>query len=196
MVFALTTGHEIGLVAAGAVFIGYSLVSALVLPRRYPDFPGRFRTQYFALTALLFLAMIGAVLVFAKEKPAASDGVAPPTAPAKPTSLADSIGDPVEGKAIFVRNTCETCHVFKAGGFTKPQSTETLGPDLDNLVAYARKAHYQLSYFIRAAIISPPAPYLPPGTSTTLMPTDYGHAMSPTDINNVIAFLVQGLQKK
>lgn len=195
MVFALTTGHEIGLVAAGAVFIGYSLVCALVLPRRYPDFPGRFRTQYFALTAVLFLAMIGAVLLFAKEK-AVSDGVAPPTAPAKPTSEADSIGDPVEGKAIFVRNTCETCHVFKAGGFTKPQSTETLGPDLDNLVAYAKKAHYQLSYFIRAAIISPPAPYVPPGTSTTLMPTDYGHEMSATDINNVIAFLVQGLQTK
>jgi mono/diheme cytochrome c family protein len=197
MVFALTTGHKLGLVAAAAVFIAYSLVSAVVLPRRFPDFPGRYRTQYLALTVVVFLAMIGAVLAFAKEqKTATTTGVTPPTASTTPTSVADSIGDPVAGKAIFIRETCQTCHVFKAAGFTNPESKATLGPGLDNLVAYAKKAHYQLAYFIRAAIVAPPAPYVPPGYPTTLMSTDYGHEMSGEDINNVIAFLVQGLQTK
>jgi cytochrome c551/c552 len=197
MVLALTTGHKIGLVAVAVVFIAYSLVSALVLPRRYPDFPGRFRRQYFALTALVFLTMIGAVLVFGKEQKTASpaSGAATPGSPPATTGIA-AIGDPVAGKAIFVRETCETCHVFKAAGFTKPESTATLGPPLDDLASYAKKAHYQLSYFIRAAIIAPPAPYVPPGYSTTLMSTDYGHEMSATDINNVIAFIIQGIQTK
>jgi len=197
MIFALTTGHKIGLVATGVVFIAYSLLSALVLPRRYPNFPGRYRMQYIALSVVMFAGMIAAVLVFGKEQKAAPY-VTPPTAPTTtgaPNS-ATAIGDPVAGKAIFIRETCQTCHVFKAAGFTNPESKATLGPDLDNLVAYAKKAHYQLAYFIRAAIVAPPAPYVPPGYPTTLMSTDYGHEMSGEDINNVIAFLVQGLQTK
>jgi mono/diheme cytochrome c family protein len=196
MVFALTTGNKIGLVAVAVLFIAYSLVSALVFPRRYPNFPGRFRTQYFALTAIVFLAMIGAVVVFGKEQKtgATASGVTPGSTTTPSGVLA--IGDPVAGKAVFVRETCQTCHVFKAAGFTKPESTATLGPDLDNLVAYAKKAHYQLSYFIRAAIVAPPAPYVPPGYPTSLMSTDYGHEMSASDINNVIAFLILGLQTK
>ncbi len=196
MVLVLTTGHKIGLVAAAALFIAYSLVSALVLPRRYPGFPGRFRTAYVAVSAVLFVAMIGAVLVFGKAKSTATAvSIAPGLAPTTSTSAALAIGDPVAGKAIFVRETCETCHVFKAGGFTKPRSTATLGPDLDNLVAYAKKANYQLEYFIRTAILSPPGPYVPPGYPTSLMGTDYGHEMSGSDINNVIAFLIDGLEK-
>ena len=113
-----------------------------------------------------------------------------------PASSVASIGDPVAGKAVFVRETCQTCHVFKAAGFTKPESTSTLGPPLDDLASYAKKAHYELSYFIRASIVAPPAPYVPPGYPTTLMSTDYGHEMSAVDINNVIAFLIQGIQKK
>jgi mono/diheme cytochrome c family protein len=194
MVLALTTGHKIGLVAVAGVFIAYSLVCALVLPRRYPNFPGRFRTQYFALTALVFLAMIAAVLVFGKEQKAGASAATTPGS-TTPASAVAAIGDPVAGKAVFVRETCQTCHVFKAAGFTKPESTATLGPDLDNLAVYARKVHYQLSYFIRASIVVPPAPYVPPGYPTTLMPTDYGHEMSASDINNVIAFLIQGQTK-
>jgi cytochrome c551/c552 len=197
MVLALTTGHKVGLVATAVVFIAYSLISAIVLPRRYPNFPGRYRTQYFALTALVFVAMIAAVIVFGKEQkaPATANGITPPGS-TTPSSGILAIGDPVAGKAIFVRDTCETCHVFKAAGFTKPESTATLGPDLDNLAIYAKKVHYDLSYFIRAAIVSPPAPYVPPGYPTSLMPTDYGHEMSGSDINNVIAFLIQGIQTK
>jgi mono/diheme cytochrome c family protein len=195
MVLALTTGHEIGLVVVGVVFIAYALICALILPRRYPDFPGRFRTPYFVVTAILFLAMIGGVLVFGKEQKTASvTGAGAPTSPS--ASSAALGGDPVAGKAIFIRETCQTCHVFKAAGFNKPGSTATLGPPLDNLAAYAKKVHYQLDYFIRSAILAPPGPYVPPGYPTTLMSTDYGHEMSAADINNVIAFLIQGLQKK
>jgi cytochrome c551/c552 len=186
MIFGLTTGHEIGLVVTAVVFISYALVSALVLPRRYPNFPGRYRRPYLAVTVVIFLAMIGAVVVFAKEKTDTSLGVAPPSAP-KALSAVAAIGDPVAGKVIFKSATCNTCHTFKPAG-----STATIGPDLDHLAEYAKKVHYDLAYFIRAAIVVPPAPYVPPGYPTAGMPIDYGHSLSQTDIDNVIAFLYQG----
>ncbi len=187
MIFALTTGHEIGLVVTGVVFIGYVLVSALVLPRRYPDFPGRYRRPYLALSVVVFVAMIGSVLVFGQEKKTSSSlGVAPATTP-KPANAVLAIGDPVAGKAVFTSATCNTCHTFKPAG-----STSTIGPDLDHLAEYAKKVHYDLAYFIRAAIVAPPAPYVPPGYPATGMPIDYGHALSQLDINNVIAFLFAG----
>ncbi len=41
MIFALTTGHKIGLLVVGLAFIVFALVSSFVLPRRNPNFPGR-----------------------------------------------------------------------------------------------------------------------------------------------------------
>src|ERR1700733_11313874 len=67
MIFALTTGHKIGLATTGAVFIIYSLVSAFVLPARNPNFPGRYLKPYIALSVVMFIAMISAVLIFGKE---------------------------------------------------------------------------------------------------------------------------------
>ncbi len=41
MVFALSTGHEIGLALVGGAFIVFALLSSFVFPRRNPNFPGR-----------------------------------------------------------------------------------------------------------------------------------------------------------
>ncbi len=68
VVAGLTTGQKLGLATVGAAFIIFALISALVLPRRNPNFPGR-HVGWFAFVSLVFfVAMISAVLVFGKEK--------------------------------------------------------------------------------------------------------------------------------
>jgi mono/diheme cytochrome c family protein len=189
MIFALTTGHKIGLAGTGAVFIVYSLISAFILPARNPNFPGRFLKPYIALSIVMFLAMIGAVLVFGKEKKEAAPGKSETTPALTTTTTASAAptGDPVAGKAVFSSAGCAACHTFKAAG-----STGTIGPDLDNLAAYAQKAAQPLDQFTHDAIASPPAKYVPAGFPTTVMPTNFGTSLSATQLNDLVAFLTQG----
>ena len=69
MLLALTTDQKLGLAGTAVVFIAFSLLVALVIPRRNPDFPGRRGLVPFILvTLILTIAMLGAVEVFAKEE--------------------------------------------------------------------------------------------------------------------------------
>ncbi|MGN6797614.1 MAG: c-type cytochrome [Gaiellaceae bacterium] len=127
----LSTGHKIGLGTVGAAFIVYALVSSFVLPRRIPNFPGRFMGLYLTISALFFVAMISAVLIFGKEKKeAAGEGrqttTAAQTTPSAPAPSAK--GDATAGKAVFTSAGCTTCHTLKDAG-----SHGTIGPDLDQL---------------------------------------------------------------
>src|SRR4051794_38174662 len=68
MLIALSTAHQIGLAVTAAIFIGFALFSSFVLPNRNPNFPGKSRNIYIGVCVVLFLAMMGAVLVFGKEE--------------------------------------------------------------------------------------------------------------------------------
>jgi cytochrome c6 len=128
----LSSGHKIGLAVVGAAFIVFALVSSFVLPRRIPNFPGRFLGLYITLSALFFIAMISAVLIFGKEKKevagesqtTAATTTAAQTTPAPPSAK----GDPTAGKTVFASAGCETCHTLKDAG-----SHGTIGPYLDQL---------------------------------------------------------------
>src|SRR6476469_6819419 len=135
VVAALSTGNKIGLAVVGGAFILFSLVSALVLPARYPNFPGRHVGWYVAAGILFFVAMISAVLVFGVEKKEAEAAGAVTTAAATPnagtTTMAPPAaaqGDPAAGKAVFASAGCKACHTLKAAG-----ATGTVGPNLDQL---------------------------------------------------------------
>lgn len=65
----LSTGHKAGLIVMAAVFIVFSLVSAMVVPRRHGNFPGRGASVYYLATGVLFVLMIGAVVIFGAESP-------------------------------------------------------------------------------------------------------------------------------
>ena len=67
VVAGLSTGNKIGLATVAAIFIIFALVSSFVLPRRYPNFPGRSVGWYSALAVLFLIAMISAVFIFGKE---------------------------------------------------------------------------------------------------------------------------------
>jgi cytochrome c551/c552 len=194
MIFALTTGHKIGLAATGAAFIIYSLVSAFVLPARNPNFPGRYLKPYIALSVLFFAAMISAVLIFGKEpKEAAAGGSTAATSTAAATTSATTTttassagGNATAGKAVFASAGCAGCHTFKAAG-----ASGTVGPNLDDLAAYAQKAGEPLAQFTHDAIVTPPAKYVPAGFPTNVMPTTFGTSLSSTQIDDLVAFLTQ-----
>ena len=132
VVFALSTGHQIGLAGVGAAFIAFSLISVFVLPGRDPNFPGRMGLRwYLPLTVAFFAAMMAAVLVFGREKKESTAEAAPPAASSTSgsttaTAPAAGGGDAAAGGAVFKSAGCVACHTLKAAG-----STGTVGPNLD-----------------------------------------------------------------
>jgi cytochrome c2 len=134
VVGALSTGNKIGLAVVGGAFIIFALISAFVLPARYPNFPGRHVGWYVAISILFLVAMLSAVLVFGREKaesrsgpPTTTTSAAPPTTTAAPAPSGGK-GDPAAGKAVFASAGCGGCHTLKAAG-----SSGTVGPNLDQL---------------------------------------------------------------
>ena len=67
MLLALTTGHKVGLLVVAAVFIAFALLSAMVIPRFRPNFPGRALPLFLFVTVCMFVAMFTAVLIFGAE---------------------------------------------------------------------------------------------------------------------------------
>ena len=177
MLFALSTGHQIGLAGTGALFIVFSLVSSFVLPSRYPNFPGRWRNLYLVVCVAFFVAMLGAVLVFGVEAKAEHEGGAPTT-----TTTA-AAGDPAAGKAVFDSSGCAACHVFKPAA-----STGKVGPDLDDLSGSAEKAGQPLDQFISTSITDPNA-YITPGYQPGVMPK---LPLTSTQVEDLVAFLSSG----
>jgi plastocyanin len=69
VLLGLTNAQKFGLAAVAFVFVAFSLLSAMVIPRYRPDFPGaRHLRLFIAVSAVLFVAMLGAVEVFAREE--------------------------------------------------------------------------------------------------------------------------------
>ena len=69
MLLGLTNAQRFGLAGVAFVFVVFSLLCALVIPRYRPDFPGgRHLRLFIAVVAVLFVAMLGAVEVFAREE--------------------------------------------------------------------------------------------------------------------------------
>jgi plastocyanin len=64
LLLALSTGHKLGLGLAGAAFAGFALVVSMLVPRRWPQFPGRRLWPFVGLCFLLFIGMLAAVEIF------------------------------------------------------------------------------------------------------------------------------------
>jgi cytochrome c oxidase subunit 2 len=88
-----------------------------------------------------------------------------------------------EGKAVFDAQGCGSCHTFKPAG-----SKGTVGPDLDKLPDYAKKAGKPLADFVRESIVKPNA-YVESGFQPNVMP-DYSK-LSEDDVNALVDFLTQ-----
>lgn len=136
MLIAITSNGKLGLGLVALAFIVFAVVTAIVLPRSRPDFPGD-RLGAFVLGSLvLFVAMITAVVVFAKEggegeHAAGGESVPAETQPVETmpveTGAGGSAGDPAKGESIFASAGCNGCHTLSAAN-----ANGSIGPNLDD----------------------------------------------------------------
>jgi len=94
-------------------------------------------------------------------------------------------GNAAAGKAVFLSSGCGACHTFTPAG-----ASAKIGPDLNKLADYARKAGQPLAEFTRSAIVAPPPPYVPPGFKN-IMPTTFGTSLTAKQLADLVAFLTQ-----
>jgi uncharacterized cupredoxin-like copper-binding protein len=67
LLLSLSTGQKIGLGLAVLGFVGFSLIVSMLVPRRYPQFPGRGLRVFLVICLLLFVGMMSAVIFVARE---------------------------------------------------------------------------------------------------------------------------------
>jgi mono/diheme cytochrome c family protein len=177
-----------------AVLVVFSLVVALVIPKRNPGFPGRQLRFFLVLSALLIAGMLLAVEVLGEshdygeahgetgnvtEVTPTVTGEAPPTTGG---TGEQPQGDPQAGEQVFATAAtpaCSTCHTLEAAG-----ASQTLGPNLDEVLGDQDAA------FIRESIVEPDAE-ITPGFADNLMPEDYGESLTEQQLNDLVAFLVE-----
>lgn len=190
MLLGLTTDQKLGLAGTAAVFIVFALVCALLIPRYRPDFPGRKGVGLFiVLTALLTIAMLGAVEVWAIEEHAAGAEQSETqtgengetgetgTTPSPPTTTDEKppAGDPAAGKTVFASAGCGSCHTFSAAG-----ADSSVGPNLDESLE-GKDAEY-----VRRAIVEPNAD-VAEGYQPGIMPSF--DQLSGERVDDLVAFL-------
>lgn len=183
MLLALSTGHAIGLALVAAAFIAFALLSALIIPKRWPQYPGKQLGWFVAGTILFFVAMLSAVVIFGaepSEESAAETGTNAGTTTGPPPPPAAQEGSAPNGKIVFSSQGCGSCHTFKAAN-----ATGTVGPDLDTALQGKDAA------FIRESI-SDPNKEIAPGYQPNIMPPNFGQTLTPTQLNDLVAFLQSG----
>jgi mono/diheme cytochrome c family protein len=206
VLLALTTNQELGLAITAAVFIAFALLSALVIPRSRPDFPGpRGLVPFILVTVILTIAMLGAVEVFAKEEHPAAEGAqettetettetettgttetatteteTTETETTGTTTAEEPAGDAAAGRAVFEGQGCGSCHTFAPAG-----ATGTVGPNLDEVLAGKDAA------FINESIVEPNAE-VASGFSAGVMPQNYRDQLSQQQLDDLVAFLQSG----
>ena len=95
-------------------------------------------------------------------------------------------GNAPAGKTEFTADGCNACHTFTAAG-----AKGTIGPNLDDLAAYAKDAKVPLEQFIAESITSPPPPYVPPPYPKNVMQPGGGHTLTAAQLSNLVAFLAK-----
>jgi mono/diheme cytochrome c family protein len=191
VLLGLTTDQKLGLAGTAAVFIAFALVSALLIPRYRPDFPSQKGLGLFLVfTAILTVAMLGAVEVWAKEEEhgAAAEqtettettetgetGTGTTTAT---TTEEQPAGDPSAGEPVFASAGCGSCHTFAAA-----DAAGTVGPNLDESLE-GKDAEY-----VRQAIVDPNAE-VAEGYQAGIMPS-FDDQLSDQQVDDLVAFLTQ-----
>ena len=207
MQLALSTGNAVGLAVIAGAFIVFALVSALVIPRRWPQYPGARLGWFIAATLVFFVATLGAVEVFAKEEPeeaavgetvtepegTTTDGTTTEGTTTEGTTTEETTteeaeppppppaaqGDPAAGREVFVAQ-CGACHTFSAAG-----TTGAAGPNLDETL------EGEDPEFVREGIVDPNEE-IASGYAPNVMPQNFEETLTQKQIDDVVAFLTQG----
>ena len=198
MLIAVTTTGKIVLVLAAGIFIVFAIASSFLLPRRNPDYPGNRLGAFIAFTLVLFVALIGAMVVFAGEsEEEEAGGEAESTQPAgsatettgtetEPTETAATTetgggetgaetpgggeGDAAAGEEVFAANGCGSCHALEEAG-----ASGSIGPNLDES---------QPSFELAVDRVTNGAGAMPA----------FGDSLSEEQIRDVAAYVVESTQ--
>jgi mono/diheme cytochrome c family protein len=190
VLLGLSTGHSIGLALVAGLFVVFALVSALVIPRRWPQFPGDRGLRWFVVvTVVLCVGTLGAVEVFAKESGEESAQAETQTETSGTTTgetttseappPAAPQGDPAAGKELFSAQGCGSCHTFGPAA-----SNGTVGPDLD------RALQGKDAGFVHESIVDPNKE-IASGYQPNIMPGNFGQTLTPKQVDDLVAFLTQ-----
>jgi mono/diheme cytochrome c family protein len=196
----LSTGNAVGLALIAGAFVVFALLSALVIPRRWPQFPGRGLGWFIAATLVFFVATLGAVEVFAKEEPEEAVAGETATEPEETTTEpegtttepegttteeaqpppAPAQGDPAAGEQVFMAQGCGGCHTFSAAG-----TNGSTGPNLDEALQGGDPE------FVQESIVDPNKE-IASGFPPNVMPQNYGQDLTQKQLDDLVAFLTQG----
>jgi mono/diheme cytochrome c family protein len=198
VLIAVTTTGKIVLVLAAGIFIVFAIASSFLLPRRNPDYPGKRLGAFIAFTLILFVALIGAMVVFAGEgeeehaggeaestQPAgsATETTGTETEPAETGATTETgggeteeeppaggEGDAAAGEEVFAANGCGSCHTLEDAG-----ASGSIGPNLDES---------QPSFDLAVDRVTNGAGAMPA----------FGDALSEEQIRDVAAYVVESTQ--
>ena len=187
---ALSSAQKTGIALMAVAFIVFALVSSFVIPRRWPNFPGRHLWLYVGVVACFFVGMMSVVIFVAREQPEAKAQPQTPTSPVttspSPTPPPVPAGNAAAGKAVFTSAGCVACHTYTPAG-----SKGTTGPNLDNLASDAKTANRgPLAQYVNESIVDPNA-YIVPKYPGGLMPPSFGTTLKKQQLADLVAFLTQ-----
>jgi cytochrome c oxidase subunit 2 len=141
------------------------------------------RSQAIVMTPAAFDAWLRQQEASAAPPPSSSTSTTGTTSTSSPPSSSAA------GLSAFNSKSCSSCHTLSAAG-----AKGNVGPDLDKLVSYAKQAKQPLPAFVRQSIVDPEA-YVQPGYPKGVMPTSFGQQLTKTQLDALVAFLVQSAQK-
>ncbi len=135
---------------------------------------------------------VGVVLGRSGSPPAAAEAPKSSTTTAATetgTATTAAGGDPVAGREVFISTGCGKCHTLQEAG-----TDGAVGPNLDEgPVPDAAAAGAPLAEYIRTSIVDPDS-WVMPMYSSGVMPTGYGSQLSQTQLDDLVAFIVQSAQ--
>jgi mono/diheme cytochrome c family protein len=181
---SLSSAQMAGLALMAAAFIVFALVSSFLLPRKWPNFPGKYLWAYVAVVGCFFAGMMATVVFVAKES-AEAQAETTHTGPASRPAIAP-VGSVAAGKQLFTSAGCVACHTYTPAG-----SHGTVGPNLDKLATDAAKANRgSLAQYVQESIVDPNA-YVVPGYPGSVMPQTFGQQLSKSQVADLVAFLTK-----
>ncbi len=128
------------LLLVAITFMAWALYTAMIYPKKHPDFP-RDLNLFILVTAVLFIVQMGAVVWVTgtqdvEHEAAAETGGGEETTPTETTPTETTAtetgggettaGDPAAGKDVFASAGCGSCHTLADAG-----ASGSVGPDLD-----------------------------------------------------------------
>lgn len=97
-------------------------------------------------------------------------------------------GDPVKGRAVFMKLECFSCHEVKGETFPPPSPGGTIGPELSAMAAHHPPEFFAESIINPGAVIEKGRGYEGPD-GTSKMPS-FNEDITVTDLLDLVAYLV------